>query len=79
MYRSAYPVLALTLSFCVACSQDDLNAVQIPDCDDQNICTTDRWDQELFECVFEAVDDGTSCPRGAGWHEIDTAEVFTDY
>ena len=62
MARWFYPLLVLIVSTAAACSQDDLQAVSIPECDDLNICTTDHWDQELFECVFEAVDDGTTCP-----------------
>ena len=62
MARWSYPLLALIVSTAAACSQDDLQTVSIPECDDLNICTTDHWDQELFECVFDAVDDGTDDP-----------------
>ena len=62
MIRNACPALACFIFVASACSQDGLQEVEIPVCDDANICTADRWDQELFECVFEAVEEGTSCP-----------------
>ena len=62
MRRIASGIIVVGMVWLAACSEDGLQAVPIPDCEDGNACTTGEYSQISNACVFTAIEDGSDCP-----------------
>ena len=63
MRRISSGIIIVGMVWLAACSQDGLQAVPIPDCEDDNACTTGEYSQITNKCVFTPIEDGSDCPN----------------